>query len=680
MLIADHRQRRRRPSASGSGAPAQGRAQPDGSAAEQPSRSSAGAEDGFMLVEVIISALLVAIIVVATFNGFDAASRLSADQRRHAEAALLAAESQEKLRTDPAAALDALESASHTYTREVGGTKFKITQTAKPISGGGAAGCSVNESSRENGANIQITSSVTWFLLEERNSPPVKQSSIITPPVGSALEVDVSNGGTPKLPAAGVTASAKFTPVGSGSTATAEGTTGSAGCVVLTGLATTSATVEIVEKPNFVTTGGDLKYPLQENVSIAPNLTTQLAVSYDEGGRITAEYTYKGETSWEGQPVTGNTFVVFNESIPAGDPKFQTGSQEFKYQGSGEENYEAVTTTSGTTASTAANPAKYAKGDLFPFSTTWGVYGGDCPKNGNYPEAKTAGGIVTPGGNTVVKVPLSYVNLTVSQGTVFSPGAIESTPAEALFTNVECEGYELPNNAFAASLVHSQTTNSSGHLGHPFQPFGKEKLCVYDKAAKRTYTSTFTNSETKGTARNVYFGQISKAEREAEEAPPRTQRAKEESEASTAKTKREKEETEATAAREAREKAAATEASNKTTREAKEKSEREKWLEEESKKFISKAQREAKETTQKTNRTTAENNEKAAAEKRATEEAAAITAKEKRATEEAEAKTAKEKRETEETEANTARTAREKEEKEAEEKTGFTVASGKTSC
>src|SRR4051794_24125472 len=70
-------------------------------------RESRG-EDGFLLVEVLVSAMLVALIVTATFNGLDVANRLTADQRRHDTASILAAQSQEQLRTEPASALNAL--------------------------------------------------------------------------------------------------------------------------------------------------------------------------------------------------------------------------------------------------------------------------------------------------------------------------------------------------------------------------------------------------------------------------------------------------------------------------------------------------------------------------------------------------------------------------------------------
>ena len=54
-------------------------------------RCTAGAQEGFLLIEVIISTLLVALIVVATLTGFDVVNRVSADERMHNEAAALAA-------------------------------------------------------------------------------------------------------------------------------------------------------------------------------------------------------------------------------------------------------------------------------------------------------------------------------------------------------------------------------------------------------------------------------------------------------------------------------------------------------------------------------------------------------------------------------------------------------------
>ena len=63
------------------------------------SKSRARAQDGFMLIEVLISAVLVALITVATFTGFQAATRSGATQRVRAEAGQVVAKQQEELRS-----------------------------------------------------------------------------------------------------------------------------------------------------------------------------------------------------------------------------------------------------------------------------------------------------------------------------------------------------------------------------------------------------------------------------------------------------------------------------------------------------------------------------------------------------------------------------------------------------
>src|SRR5262249_40546031 len=56
---------------------------------------------GALLVEVLMSAFLVALIVVSALTGFTAVNHATAEERRHNQAAQLASESQEQLRSDP---------------------------------------------------------------------------------------------------------------------------------------------------------------------------------------------------------------------------------------------------------------------------------------------------------------------------------------------------------------------------------------------------------------------------------------------------------------------------------------------------------------------------------------------------------------------------------------------------
>jgi DNA segregation ATPase FtsK/SpoIIIE-like protein len=686
-------------------------------------RGRAASEDGFLLIEVIVSALLVGMIVVATFTGFDVLNRSTADARLHDEAVVLAAQSQELLRTDPANILATLQTAPHTYTQVVGGTTFTIKQEAafvndkEPTVSCEAAG---SKQSNQTGNYLRIASSVTWPQLGKRS--PVSASSIISPPTGSAIELDVGNAPTPTAGVSGITAVAKYTAAGSGASGSLEATTGEAGCLVFGGIPATAATVEVPEKTGYVTIGGELQVPPKE-VAIAPNITTHDHITFNAGGRIEAHFEYNGSEEYEGKHVTGDTFVVANSQIPL-PPQFELGSTSLSYEKVGEERYTAAT---GTYKETAQTPTgeKYPAGDLFPFlaypaEPEWSAYAGDCGENEPLTVSKGAvkpgKGTVLAGQPTVIKIPTSYVKLELLEGYFSKPGKASEQTFAASITNPKCAG-TIPNNAAApVTTKHSQKTISAAEakglsqLGSPFQPFGSFELCVYNEKEKRSDKISYENLTVAGSNPKIYLGEATTAERaarkvkevkEEEEArnkrlseeetarkpvveaenAAKTKRATEEATAKTAKEKRETEEKEATkakekrateevtakTAKEKREKEETEQTTARVKREKEEKEAREKWLAEEKQKVkpITKAQREAKEKEQTKTREADEKAEKTAKEKRVTEEAEAKTAKEKREKEEAEAPAAKTKREKEETEAKTAKEKRETEEKEA---------------
>jgi Tfp pilus assembly protein PilV len=438
-------------------------------------------EAGDTLIEVMISALLVALIVVATLNGFDETNRVSQDERSHDQATVLAAQSQEQLRSDPATTLNALASSPHEYTQTVGGTIYKITQAAQFVNGSGvAAGCSNSKNETEASKYLEVTSSVDWHTLEAVKRSAVTQSSIITPPDGSGLEVDVTNQGSPEEGVSGVS-------VLSGGVET---TTGTNGCVIYTGIPATTANVEAY-RLKYVTPSGEHKIIAKE-VSIAPNITTHYHVYLGYGGGITAKFMNQGG------PAKGDTFVAFNNKMGV-TPEFELGSTKFTYNAEGE--YEPLTgTTAGyaETAKTAEQSPYYPNGDLFPFTSAWTVYAGDCTENN--PAKYSAGivkpgeAIVPPGGNVTTNIPTSYLKLNVYKGATGTTP--ETTPQEVKITNLSCKT-EIPqqvaDNASKSNYEHRQMTESGGHLEVPYQPFGKFEMCLaYNNST--THTLFVTNS------------------------------------------------------------------------------------------------------------------------------------------------------------------------------------------
>jgi type II secretory pathway pseudopilin PulG len=451
--------------------------------ASEPAHPAAGGQEGFLLIEVMLSALMLGLIAVATVTGLQAVDDSTANQRFHNEAVLLAAQSQEQLRSDPISALEKLMTSPHTYTVTVENNKYTITQEVHTIAGKGeTTTCTVVEHSAYIAPNFRVTSTVSWHVL--KGGHPITDTSVITPPTSSSLEVDIGNAPSPTAGVSGVSVIATYDAFETSTPIKVEGTTDFKGCVLFTGIRATTATVEIVPRSTFVTPGGALAVPSQE-VSIAPNLTTRDQVTYDQGGAIAAAFAYKGKTEFEGKKVTGDTFVVSNTEMGVA-PELQIGTAAgFTYEGSGEEHYTAKTS-SYATGGVTAKGGQYERGDLFPFPSSWTVYAGDCINNNPYTVTKGAispgEGVVTPGSTSGIAAPMSYVNLEALQGTEKSPAkTLYSTLLAAKITNLSCStakpALATPNNAAAVSYTHTQHL-TAGALENPFQPFGKFEVCV----------------------------------------------------------------------------------------------------------------------------------------------------------------------------------------------------------
>jgi Tfp pilus assembly protein PilV len=493
------------------------------------SHANLAADDGVSLIEVMVSALMVGFIVIATFTGFNAVNHTTADERAHDQAAQLAAQSLEEMRSDSAATLDTIESAKHVYTQTVGGEKYTITQTdswTSDTSPNATCSASSKEHSNQAGNYLVIATEVTWPQLKAAGRPALRQKSIITPPDGSALEVDVLNGRTPEQPVAGVTVNA----------GEAEATTGEAGCVILGGIPATTIEVE-AHKLGDVTEAGAIK-KVQSELAITPNITTHDEVVLNTGSYITAEFAHEGKTvTSAGQQVTGDTIVAFNPKMNLA-PDFEVGSPRFGAFAKETGEYEALTGEPPPKTGPAPYEAKattpisteyYPTGDLFPFEKgPWEIYAGDCPANnpaeidsGEISESSISVAL-EPGQDPTVKVPTSEVKLTVYKGAK-SGGTVnpESNALPVKITNTEClkvkEKEEAknktaynPNNAYKYSVIHTQDTTSKGTLEAPFQPFGKSfKLCLYDSSINKSFLAIYADEKAAGPTIPIYLSEPS---------------------------------------------------------------------------------------------------------------------------------------------------------------------------
>jgi Tfp pilus assembly protein PilV len=449
-------------------------------------------DDGFALIEVVISAMLVAIIIVALLTGLDAAGRATADERFHNEATVLAAQSQEALRSDPASSLDTIQLTPHVYTQTVGGETFTITEKVTFVNGSnGKTGCTASGGSeaKQSGNYLQITSAVTWPQLLAAKRTAVSQSSVITPPDGSSLEVDVTNGETTPLPVEGVTVIANEV----------QTTTSSAGCVLYASIPATTVSLEAF-KVGYVTESGEYKVKAKE-VSIAPNLTTHHEITLAAGGSVEAEFVYKGKAA------EGDTFVAFNKQMGV-SPEYEVGSTKITIPGNAE--YEPLASTYAASAQTAISSSEYPKGNLFPLKSQWSAYAGDCLANS--PETVTSGAVkskpvtVVGGSTAKVTVPTSLVTLNVYTGSSpASQGTLETKEAFPIkITNESCKA-SVAVNATKSVYIHEQLVKA-GHLEHKYQPFGSYELCLYNSGTSKTYTLSYKTNKEAEFIENIYLG------------------------------------------------------------------------------------------------------------------------------------------------------------------------------
>ena len=470
-------------------------------------------EAGDTLVEVIISAMLVGLIVVATLQGFDVVNRTSESQRVHNEAAVLAAQSQENLRSLPASSLILLKASPHVYAQTVGGTVYTITQSAALLPAGkSSASCSVTESKRQSGNAFSITSTVSWPIRKPENGP-LTASSIITPPTGSALEVDAGNAPVVTSGVGNIPIIVNYTPAYGGGEVTQEQTTPAEGCVVFGGIPATSALVEVGEVAGYVTRWGASKFPTKE-VDLAPNYTTHYEVLYNQGAAIKAEFAYKGSKTFkhynnegtveESQPVTGDTFVTFNSrwtrppttawAAPATrrDHRLQPAAEHLRSVGH-----------------LARQPLPLPRKRKNQLGRVPGRLRRKRPRNGHQRRRAAAPKVfLTPGGTTTVTVPTSYDPLNLYKGSLkevvrlpietgFRWKNLETTNARAVtVTNSECAGAAGDDDS-AVTGKHTQVTTtgrvpSAGTSPTPSSPSAANSNCASTRAPTPTRASSKT--------------------------------------------------------------------------------------------------------------------------------------------------------------------------------------------
>jgi Tfp pilus assembly protein PilV len=406
-------------------------------------------EAGDTLIEVLISAVLIALVVVATSVGLNSTNHATALDRARSQADGLAQQAQDELRSE---SVEKLSELNRTQVVMEGKTKYTITSTSTYIAD--ASATSSCNSSTPHADYLQTTSKVTWPSMGA--SKPVEESSIISPPPGAALIVQVTEDGN-ALENANVSATG---PSPSATAHTLE--TSSDGCAIL---ALTPGDYEInVSKASYVDPNwyaNTREDPTTtHNAYLAPFLVAETTTkeAYDLGRAGTLEVSFLSGST----PAEGDSFVAFNSFMSA-----------FKQVG-------AV----GTYKPTIATGKEVYP---YPESSPYTVYAGTCEADspGKF-GLEPAQVVVPPGATGAVTVPLPPVNVRVMSGTG-AGAATEGSPVTGATVYVDDTG---------CGTARSLTTTSSGALNRPGLPFGKYSMCV--GSAGREWEGTFENNTVTG--------------------------------------------------------------------------------------------------------------------------------------------------------------------------------------
>ncbi len=422
---------------------------------------------GFMIIEVLVSALILIMASLAVFSALDNADKAAGQQQRRAVSANWAQSEIERIRSMPVEDIEAMKGVR---TVERDKIKYFITTTAKWISDGGdEPKCT----SRTGGLDyLRLTVSISWENMGQ--SKPVSFTSLVTPTAGAggdngSLSVRLINRNAG--PVAGV-------PITLDGPVSMTQTTNANGCVIFA-FVPESLDYEVRFQRVGYVNQRSVNNVSDTPVTVTARTTTKLEYMYDSGGFTLANFKTRSN---------GPTSALVDSTPPA--------IQMF-HVGQGPEE--------GITVPLSGNQSSWNGAGVpwFPFTTPYSIYGGNCNKNS--PPDTAAGGALTRNVNITPlatqnagQVQLPALGVQVKTGTLAAPGA-------------NLSGATVVVDANCGSNWLLGPTNSNGSLDDPGVPYSvNTKVCVfatYGGATKRFILKNAIRTENEwNSIPIVYFG------------------------------------------------------------------------------------------------------------------------------------------------------------------------------
>jgi Tfp pilus assembly protein PilV len=410
------------------------------------------AQDGFILIEVLVSAVILALVAGAVLTLITATTRSAASARGHSVAYGLAQEDQARMRT---LRLSTLKKYENLQTPTIGGTEFKVVSKAFFVNHeSGTASCTEQNSSTD---YVEITSTVSSTAMPH----PVTLQSIVSP---SSSSLDSTHGSLVFQVNNALGEGISGVPITASGASTFGGSTESAGCATFADIA--SGNYKVTATANgLISPEGSSTY-IKEQVGAPAGGTQQVLINFDKAGTIAASFVYNEPAYGELKPAPVDAMQLIEgelgKTVPYGTPN--------------------LTNRNATLVDAVA----------YPFKTAYGVYAGSCPSNNPDPEGKkinTAALVsvpVTAGGTSAATIQVPALNLTVTNS---SGKAVQG--ATVFLTDTSCK-YNGTN------VKREFTTNEIGHIAltstepAPVKtqavglPFGNYNICVQARVSGET--------------------------------------------------------------------------------------------------------------------------------------------------------------------------------------------------
>jgi type II secretory pathway pseudopilin PulG len=429
----------------------------------------ARSEEGFTLIEMLASGLVVALIAASVATALVASAHVSGDQRNRSAAHELAQRDQERLRGLSAEELNTYNTPQSQPAVTINGTSFTVTSKAVFMSASGAS-CSSGAA-----AYYSATSTVSW------GQGSLTEQSLITPPAGGTLIVQVRDQTGGNLAGASVAAQGPDYEAG---------TTDSNGCVVLSALLPGTYTATVTD-PGYVD-------PTSNPSPTGSSTVTSTGISTLQPTPIVL-----GQA---GQ-ITGN---LVDANAPTTLQGEATGLSWFGAGSAAQMASSATAPSSATLATQFSTPAAGTQGSLYPFYFTtssnynnnYEVWGGRCIQE-EPPSAITADKFtVNPGSAQSASVQEPELDLLVVKNSTNT----QIAPSHVRITFNSTSGTPSCSETWLAPIAANAATGPTA-LAYPGVPFATN-ITSGSGASASGYTGALTvcaDSSGTGTKNSVTF-------------------------------------------------------------------------------------------------------------------------------------------------------------------------------